>query len=157
CRSTCRTWRDAGRGAEVTSASLCGAPAGARPAAPPPGGDPFSYTFRDCEVEHIFEQIGRRVMLLDARELDREQNDTQRILRVIEGVTERRDPERTRHDAEVLATSAPFAIPPICSGHIARGVPVLRALQTSACPSMLIRPTHATRTGGRPGFPAESE
>src|SRR3954451_845843 len=43
-------------------------------------------------------------MLLNARKLYREQNASQRILLVIEDVTERRDAERARHDAEVRFT-----------------------------------------------------
>jgi PAS domain S-box-containing protein len=62
---------------------------------------PRSTTFRDYEVEHTFERLGRRVMLLNARRLHREQSDTPRILLVIEDVTDRRDAERARHDCEV--------------------------------------------------------
>lgn len=65
---------------------------------------PRSTTFRDFEVEHTFEQIGRRVMLLNARTLHREQHDTRRILLIIEDVTEQRDAERARHAAEVRFT-----------------------------------------------------
>src|SRR4051794_26896019 len=35
---------------------------------------PQNTTFSDCEVEHTFERIGRKVILLNARKLHREQN-----------------------------------------------------------------------------------
>src|SRR3954451_10173087 len=41
---------------------------------------PQGATFRDCEVEHTFERIGRKVMLLNARKLHREQNHGDHIL-----------------------------------------------------------------------------
>lgn len=61
---------------------------------------PRNTTFRDFEVEHVFEHVGRKVMLLNARKLYREQNATHRILLVIEDVTERRDAEEARRGAE---------------------------------------------------------
>src|SRR5918911_2666259 len=54
---------------------------------------PRDTTFRDFEVEHDFEGLGRRVMLLNARKLYREQNASEHILLVIEDITERRDAE----------------------------------------------------------------
>jgi PAS domain S-box-containing protein len=65
---------------------------------------PQETTFRDFEVEHVFQQIGRKVMLLNARKLYREQNATHRILLVIEDVTERRDAEEARREAETRFT-----------------------------------------------------
>ena len=44
------------------------------------------HEFTDFEVEHNFETIGRRAMLLNARKLDR----AQLILLAIEDVSERR-------------------------------------------------------------------
>ena len=65
---------------------------------------PRHTTFRDFEVEHVFEHIGRKVMLLNARKLYREANATERILLVIEDVTERRDAEEARREAETRFT-----------------------------------------------------
>jgi len=45
--------------------------------------------FNDFEVEHDFETIGRKIMHLNARRIDREANQTQLILLAIEDVTER--------------------------------------------------------------------
>ncbi len=59
---------------------------------------PQNTTFRDFEVEHVFEQIGRKVMLLNSRTLYREQNNTKRIVLVIEDVTERRDAPPVREN-----------------------------------------------------------
>ena len=60
---------------------------------------PQHTAFRDFEVEHTFEHFGRKVMLLNARTLYREQNNTKRIVLVIEDVTERRDAEEARREA----------------------------------------------------------
>jgi len=65
---------------------------------------PWESTFRDFEVEHVFERIGRRVMLLNARKLYREENGSHRILLVIEDATERLDAERARREAETRFT-----------------------------------------------------
>ncbi|MDP9375331.1 MAG: PAS domain-containing protein, partial [Chloroflexota bacterium] len=46
------------------------------------------------EVEHDFPRLGRRVMLLNARKLDREDDRAPRILLAIEDITERRRQER---------------------------------------------------------------
>src|SRR5919199_4108706 len=48
---------------------------------------PQNTTFRDFEVEHEFEHIGRKVMLLNARKLHRERDREEMILLVIEDVT----------------------------------------------------------------------
>jgi chemotaxis protein methyltransferase CheR len=45
--------------------------------------------FNDFEVEHDFKTIGRKIMHLNARRIDREANQTQLILLAIEDVTER--------------------------------------------------------------------
>jgi two-component system CheB/CheR fusion protein len=58
---------------------------------------PTDKQFADFEVEHQFEQIGRRVMLLNARRLDAEQL----ILLAIEDVTERK---RAEEERELLAS-----------------------------------------------------
>ena len=65
---------------------------------------PQNTTFRDYEVEHVFEHIGRKIMLLNARRLYREQNKTDQILLVIEDVTERRDAEEAKREAETRFT-----------------------------------------------------
>ena len=52
---------------------------------------PRETTFRDFEVEHDFERVGRKVMLLNARKVYRERGDGERILLVIEDATERLD------------------------------------------------------------------
>ena len=51
---------------------------------------PQNTTFDDFEVEHEFNVIGRRVMLLNARRLYRKTNQTQMILLAFEDVTERK-------------------------------------------------------------------
>jgi PAS domain S-box-containing protein len=50
---------------------------------------PQNSTFYDFEVEHKFETIGRKIMLLNARRIFSEVNETQLILLAIEDVTER--------------------------------------------------------------------
>src|SRR4051794_22867596 len=65
---------------------------------------PQNTTFRDFEVEHVFEGIGRKVMLLNARKLYRTQNDSHHVLLVIEDATQRRDAEEARREAEVRFT-----------------------------------------------------
>jgi two-component system, chemotaxis family, CheB/CheR fusion protein len=53
---------------------------------------PHNHQFNDFEVEHEFDGIGRRIMLLNARRLD----SIQLILLAIEDVTERRQAEETK-------------------------------------------------------------
>jgi PAS domain S-box-containing protein len=65
---------------------------------------PQESTFRDFEVEHVFDNIGRKIMLLNARKLDRKGHGDDRILLVIEDATERRDAERARQEAETRFT-----------------------------------------------------
>ncbi len=65
---------------------------------------PQSTTFRDFEVEHHFDHIGRKVMLLNARRLRRGPGEREMILLAIEDATERRDAEEARRDAETRFT-----------------------------------------------------
>lgn len=51
---------------------------------------PLNSHFDDFEVEHEFETIGKRTMLLNARRLYREGNHTDHILLAIEDITERK-------------------------------------------------------------------
>ena len=50
---------------------------------------PENTVFNDFEVEHNFEAIGRKIMLLNARRIYKKSNQTQLILLAIEDVTER--------------------------------------------------------------------
>jgi PAS domain S-box-containing protein len=50
---------------------------------------PKNNSFRDLEVDHTFEGLGRRRMILNARKLWREENNSELILLAIEDVTER--------------------------------------------------------------------
>ncbi|MGH8531204.1 MAG: ATP-binding protein [Gammaproteobacteria bacterium] len=54
---------------------------------------PKNTSFDDFEVEHDFETIGRRTMLLNARRIYREANKTQTILLAIEDITARKQTE----------------------------------------------------------------
>ena len=54
---------------------------------------PRDHSFRDFEVDHVFEGLGRRRMILNARKLWREGNETEMILLAIEDVTDRRRAE----------------------------------------------------------------
>ncbi len=65
---------------------------------------PQKTTFRDFEVEHTFEHIGRKVMLLNARRLRRGPGEREMILLAIEDATQRRDAEEARRDAETRFT-----------------------------------------------------
>jgi diguanylate cyclase (GGDEF)-like protein/PAS domain S-box-containing protein len=47
-------------------------------------------SFEDFEVEHDFESVGRRTMLLNARKIYRETNHSEMILIAIEDITERK-------------------------------------------------------------------
>ena len=51
---------------------------------------PQEKSLRDFEVVHDFPGLGRRVMLLNARKLRREGNQTERVLLAIEDITERK-------------------------------------------------------------------
>ncbi|HEX4611272.1 MAG TPA: PAS domain S-box protein, partial [Urbifossiella sp.] len=56
------------------------------------------------EVEHVFETIGRKVMMLNARRLRQGPGADEMILVVIEDATDRRDAEDARRDAETRFT-----------------------------------------------------
>ena len=56
--------------------------------------------FDGYEVEHNFDTIGRRTMLLNGRRIEREGNDSQLILLAIEDITDRRLVEAGRLAAE---------------------------------------------------------
>jgi RNA polymerase sigma factor (sigma-70 family) len=67
---------------------------------------PKNTLFEDFEVDHQFEQIGRRTMLLNARRIYREANRTQMILLAIEDITDRqRAQEELRQSEEWLSTT----------------------------------------------------
>jgi two-component system CheB/CheR fusion protein len=57
---------------------------------------PQMTSIEDFKVEHDFETIGRRVMLLNARKIYREFNNTRLILLAIEDITERMVAEEAR-------------------------------------------------------------
>src|SRR4051794_2672310 len=49
---------------------------------------PEDHSFRDLEVDHVFEGVGRRRMLLNARKIWREGNHSELILLAIEDITD---------------------------------------------------------------------
>ncbi len=57
---------------------------------------PKGTSFDDLEVEHDFPRIGQRVMLLNARRLEKEGDRTQLILLAFDDVTDRRQSEQQR-------------------------------------------------------------
>jgi len=67
-------------------------------------------SFDNFEVEHNFLDIGKRIMLLNARKIFRETNHTHSILLAIEDITERREIEKglekTRKELAVIKKSA---------------------------------------------------
>src|SRR5918911_2676565 len=65
---------------------------------------PQNTTFRDFEVVHTFEHIGRKVMLLNARRLCGGPGEREMILLAIEDATARRDAEQARREAETRFT-----------------------------------------------------
>ncbi len=65
---------------------------------------PQDTAFADFEVEHDFPDIGKKVMLLNARKVYREGNHTELILLAIEDVTALREAERARREAEARFT-----------------------------------------------------
>jgi two-component system CheB/CheR fusion protein len=75
---------------------------------------PQNNTMEDFLVEHTFEQLGRRTMLLNARRMDDSHNATQRILLAIEDITERIQTDQTLRESNerfrLLADSAPALI-----------------------------------------------
>jgi len=71
---------------------------------------PNNTSFDDFEVEHYFEGLGSRTILLNARRLYRPTNETQMILLAMEDITERkRTQERlTRQAQELMEISTPI-------------------------------------------------
>jgi len=71
---------------------------------------PKKATFDNYEVEHDFADIGRRIMLLNARQIQRVSGKERIILLAIEDITERREIEagleKTRKELEVIKQSA---------------------------------------------------
>ncbi|GAC1369696.1 MAG: hypothetical protein NVSMB39_1770 [Candidatus Saccharimonadales bacterium] len=61
---------------------------------------PESKQVNDYEVSHDFEKIGRKVMLLNAREILRQDNRQEVILLAIEDITDKKDLEQLTKDAE---------------------------------------------------------
>ncbi|AUQ56310.1 Signal transduction histidine kinase (plasmid) [Phaeobacter piscinae] len=61
-------------------------------------------TVHDIEVDHVFENIGRRVMLLNARKTVRPGNGSRRILLVIEDVTVKSDTAAELERERLLST-----------------------------------------------------
>ena len=66
---------------------------------------PLNRSFDGFEVEHRFNAIGRKVMLLNARRFYREGNHSELILLAIEDITERRRAEEERNEIETRFTS----------------------------------------------------
>ncbi len=71
---------------------------------------PQKTTFDGYEVEHSFATIGRRTMLLNARQIERGMGKERIILLAIEDITERKEIEagleKTRKELEVIKRSA---------------------------------------------------
>jgi PAS domain S-box-containing protein len=65
---------------------------------------PQNTEFNDFEVEHDFPDIGRKVMLLNARRVYRQGNHTELILLAVEDVTALREAERRRQEVETRFT-----------------------------------------------------
>jgi PAS domain S-box-containing protein len=61
---------------------------------------PEKTTFDDYEVEHDFADIGRRIMLLNARQIKRESGKEKIILLAIEDITERKQLEELLEESE---------------------------------------------------------
>jgi two-component system CheB/CheR fusion protein len=61
---------------------------------------PQNTSFDDFEVEHDFETIGHKIMLLNARQLDTEWDEPQMILLAIEDITERRQAEKALSESQ---------------------------------------------------------
>ena len=71
---------------------------------------PQKATFDDYEVEHKFDTIGRRTMLLNARQIQRAAGKERIILLAIEDVTERRKLEDVHNRLAAIVESAEDAI-----------------------------------------------
>jgi two-component system cell cycle sensor histidine kinase PleC len=71
---------------------------------------PLKTTFDNYEVEHDFAGIGRRIMLLNARQIQRASGKERIILLAIEDITERREIEagleKTRKELEIIKKTA---------------------------------------------------
>ncbi len=63
---------------------------------------PQSKTVEDFEVEHDFEQLGHRIMLLNARRILDPQRKTEQILLAIEDITDRKQLEEKLHASESM-------------------------------------------------------
>jgi PAS domain S-box-containing protein len=63
---------------------------------------PKSTVFLDFEIEHDFENLGRRILVLNARRMFHETKRMQMILLAIEDITERKRAERELKQAEDL-------------------------------------------------------
>ena len=72
---------------------------------------PHNSQFQDFEVEHEFERIGRRTMLLNARALRRKNSRAPLILLVIEDVTERKQTRELRESEDRYRTL--FSVVPV--------------------------------------------
>lgn len=70
---------------------------------------PQNTTFHDFEVEHDFQTIGRKTMLLNARRVYKEANQAQLILLAIEDVTERKEMEEKLMRSKKLAVLGQLA------------------------------------------------
>ncbi len=75
---------------------------------------PQNNQFNDFEVEHTFEDIGRRTMLLNARRIHQQGNQSELILLAIEDITARKEieagQEKNRQELEVIKKSADEAL-----------------------------------------------
>lgn len=71
---------------------------------------PQNNQFNDFEVEHTFEGIGHRIMLLNARRIPQKGHQSELILLAIEDITARKEIEagleKNRKELEVIKTSA---------------------------------------------------
>ena len=63
---------------------------------------PKSTVFLDFEIEHDFENLGRRILVLNARRIFHEAKRMQMVLLAIEDITERKRAERELKQAEEL-------------------------------------------------------
>lgn len=70
---------------------------------------PKNTSFDDFEVEHSFETIGYKAMLLNARRIHHKENQTRMILLAIEDITERKQMEERLITSERLATMGQFS------------------------------------------------